>query len=110
MLETIAERPCDTKFRWDADDGRPCEEFIKSPVCEWETPCMLPMFSIVSSIVERLFLSASPPALSLSVTHTRSPCVHTLSQTLCVEKRFPAENDFKGSPLIPSLCPQSSMV
>lgn len=68
MLETIAERPCDTRFRWDADDdGLPCEAFINSPACECETPCMLPMFSIVSSILKKHCLSASlPPSLPLS--------------------------------------------
>lgn len=68
MLETIAERPCDTRFRWDADDdGLPCDALISSPACECETPCMLPMFSIVSSILKKHCLSASlPPSLPLS--------------------------------------------
>lgn len=79
MLETIAERPCDTRFRWDADDdGLPCDALISSPACECETPCMLPMFSIVSSILKKHCLSASlPPSLPLSLSLSRSVTLGT---------------------------------
>lgn len=69
MLDTMADRPCDTKFRCDADDWRACGEFIKSLVWwEWDTPCRFPMFSIVSSIVEKIFISTPRATLSLSLS------------------------------------------
>ncbi|KAF0042272.1 hypothetical protein F2P81_005804 [Scophthalmus maximus] len=49
MLDTMADRPCDTKFRCDADDWRACGEFIKSLWWEWGTPCRFPMFSIAKN-------------------------------------------------------------
>ncbi len=70
MLDTIADLPCDdTKFLCVAD-CRACGEFIKSPVWwECDIPCRFPMFSIVSSIVERhcFLLSLFPFSLTLSL-------------------------------------------
>lgn len=71
MLDTIADLPCDdTKFLW-VVDCRAWGEFIKSPVWwECDTACRFPMFSIVSSIVERHCfpsLSLFPFSLTLSL-------------------------------------------